>query len=375
MFTTQFLISTFILFISIPYVSSDLCVMCYRFDVEGNWVFRYDETNYEPNLFDQNQHCGHRVPNVQGKNWDVKLEKAKNIQVSFEYPNKFFIIHPDGTKEEGWWTMVYNVAFMAQTKTMSFYGNFDYKVLRDSECGKQCDSYCDRTLASWYKDLTTGRLGCFYGHKVELFENDDEETKLFSSRTSYDTPLDDIPGLQPVIVEQLQENNLKYEDLEFLVSLVNNQTDGKWQAAMNTDFLGKTFSSLKKLMGRPACKKEKNSVKSVIDFLEQPQIERNPNATKSEKYKEDFINAIKNDGLEVDTNDPILKYWYTHPDDFPDSELPEQWDWRNVNGENFINEARNQANCGSCYVLGTLSGVENRIRIATKNKLIVFFMI
>ncbi|KAG7503199.1 hypothetical protein JOB18_033529 [Solea senegalensis] len=47
--------------------------------------------------------------------------------------------------------------------------------------------------------------------------------------------------------------------------------------------------------------------------------------------------------------------------------LPEQWDWRNINGVNFVSPVRNQASCGSCYSFATMGMLEARIRILTNN--------
>ena len=52
-----------------------------------------------------------------------------------------------------------------------------------------------------------------------------------------------------------------------------------------------------------------------------------------------------------------------------DSPLPKSWDWRNVDGENFISPVRKQAECGSCYVFAATSMLEARVRIASKRKL------
>ncbi|XP_054160423.1 dipeptidyl peptidase 1-like [Oppia nitens] len=49
------------------------------------------------------------------------------------------------------------------------------------------------------------------------------------------------------------------------------------------------------------------------------------------------------------------------------SQLPEQFDWRNVSGVNYVSQVRNQGGCGSCYVFASLAMLESRIRIATKN--------
>ncbi|XP_029373229.1 dipeptidyl peptidase 1 [Echeneis naucrates] len=47
--------------------------------------------------------------------------------------------------------------------------------------------------------------------------------------------------------------------------------------------------------------------------------------------------------------------------------LPEYWDWRNVDGVNFVSPVRNQASCGSCYSFATMGMLESRIRILTNN--------
>ncbi|CAL1570277.1 unnamed protein product [Knipowitschia caucasica] len=49
--------------------------------------------------------------------------------------------------------------------------------------------------------------------------------------------------------------------------------------------------------------------------------------------------------------------------------LPAHWDWRNVNGVNFVSPVRNQASCGSCYSFASMGMLEARIRILTNNSL------
>ena len=64
-----------------------------------------------------------------------------------------------------------------------------------------------------------------------------------------------------------------------------------------------------------------------------------------------------------------------HPDDIPDEELPLEWDWRKVNGVNYVNPPRGQGRCGSCYIIGSLNTLESRIRIATNNEAKVYSFI
>ncbi|ESO85314.1 hypothetical protein LOTGIDRAFT_221343 [Lottia gigantea] len=47
--------------------------------------------------------------------------------------------------------------------------------------------------------------------------------------------------------------------------------------------------------------------------------------------------------------------------------LPKNFDWRDVNGQNFVSPVRNQKTCGSCYAFGSMALHEARLRIATNN--------
>jgi len=47
--------------------------------------------------------------------------------------------------------------------------------------------------------------------------------------------------------------------------------------------------------------------------------------------------------------------------------LPKEFDWRNVDGVNYVPEVRDQGNCGSCYIFGSLGMLESRVRIMTGN--------
>ena len=49
------------------------------------------------------------------------------------------------------------------------------------------------------------------------------------------------------------------------------------------------------------------------------------------------------------------------------SNYPDNFDWRNRTGVNFVSPVRDQGNCGSCYAFASTGMLEARVRILTKN--------
>lgn len=119
--------------------------------------------------------------------------------------------------------------------------------------------------------------------------------------------------------------------------------DRKWKAELNPDFVGKTMGELWDLIGMKEKRWEDTSLKNIVKFLKYPNTVRPENGVnKSKFYKKDFLKALQSSGMKVDTSNPLYKYYYTHIDDIPDEEVPDQWDWRDVNGVNYMNKARMQ---------------------------------
>lgn len=53
--------------------------------------------------------------------------------------------------------------------------------------------------------------------------------------------------------------------------------------------------------------------------------------------------------------------------------LPAEWDWRNVNGIDYVPAVRNQGNCGSCYAFSSLAMNEARLRVLSNNTIQLSF--
>lgn len=54
---------------------------------------------------------------------------------------------------------------------------------------------------------------------------------------------------------------------------------------------------------------------------------------------------------------------YDHADKISDKEIPDNHDFRNIQGYDFLNEHRDQGSCGSCYTIGFSQAVNARLNL------------
>jgi len=57
------------------------------------------------------------------------------------------------------------------------------------------------------------------------------------------------------------------------------------------------------------------------------------------------------------------KYINKSISEIADSDLPKEWDWRDVKGFNFGSELKDQGGCGSCFTFSFIATMEMRIKI------------
>lgn len=70
----------------------------------------------------------------------------------------------------------------------------------------------------------------------------------------------------------------------------------------------------------------------------------------------------------AEENEDPFKYWHKLPTEMTADDVGKHWDWRDVNGESFVTDVRDQGDCGSCFTVATLGALESRVRVMTKNK-------
>jgi len=58
---------------------------------------------------------------------------------------------------------------------------------------------------------------------------------------------------------------------------------------------------------------------------------------------------------------------YTSIHEMPNEHIPEVYDMRNVNGNDFTGPVRDQEHCGSCYGISFIQSLENRLKLKHGN--------
>ena len=101
------------------------------------------------------------------------------------------------------------------------------------------------------------------------------------------------------------------------------------------------MTELKKRLGLQIPGKDVN-VNELIGFLKKSHYGKDPKAPKSELKDKEWKESLYNTGLNINAQEDSLKYWFTPAQDISASELPDQWDWRNIGGESFVGDAISQ---------------------------------
>jgi cathepsin C len=159
--------------------------------------------------------------------------------------------------------------------------------------GKNVTSHCDRTFTGWMHDVGVNakNWGCFRGEKVA-------------------TPANIAMTHSRILRDDAQSQVFRNED-SYIAQL--NQAQSTWIAGRNDEFEGLSMDRVRARGGQIKVDKEKREAhKNHIQYMQ--------------KFARDQV-----------VND----------------DLPDNFDWRNVSGVNYVSPVRNQQSCGSCYIFAS----------------------
>lgn len=122
--------------------------------------------------------------------------------------------------------------------------------------------------------------------------------------------------------------------------------NNSWKAGFNPKFVGVAFSQVGSKLGRKS--------KCVVKTLRE-----------RHDYEAKFIDKETWVALTKTDHASLIAFWETAAESIPTSALPNEWDWSDIEGVNYVSEPREQGECGSCYAIATIEMIEARLRILT----------
>ena len=114
-----------------------------------------------------------------------------------------------------------------------------------------------------------------------------------------------------------------------------------WKAGFNDDFKGLTLKELRNRLGLNVENKDVD-FSALVKFLRDSYSTNDPHAKKSKLKDEEWAESVRNTGFNVDLKEDLLKYWYTPAENVPNEELHDTWNWRDINGVSYLNDAIQQ---------------------------------
>jgi len=234
---------------------------------------------------------------------EAKLPVVSKTRMVLKYPD----VAVDQFGNIGTWTMIYNQGFEVTVAGRTYFAFSEYR-----QQGESVVSLCSRTRAGqgWSHDVTVRNWACFTGKRIPEAGARPQIKIHKDSRRSVRTE-----------AEAYSQSEEDAEDI--------NTKQSSWTATVYPQLQQMEMASVVKMMG---------GERSVL------------NTKPRQEGKHPHNNLVSSNKA-----------------DSPKSYLPESWDWRQVNGVNYVSDVRNQGICGSCYAFSSMGMLEARIKILTNN--------
>jgi cathepsin C len=248
---------------------------------------------------------------------EASFKTKESWTVALADPNHAIATDANGKKHRGTWTSVYDEGFEVTVADKKFFAFSKFKG---------GSSLCKQTWPGWHhaaKNPDGKNWGCYTGSKSsEEIAEEDLALLSESERTMHESlsliQTDDKKELPRKGFSLTAPPSKMYQPEHDMVSRINAKQK-MWKAKVYPEFEQMTMSEFNRMAGFRAAQPHGRVVKGT-SLIE----------------------------LEA-------------------SGLPLRWDWRNVDGNNFVDDVVNQA-CGSCYAVSTTSMINSRVRIVTKNR-------
>jgi len=232
-------------------------------------------------------------------------EVAKEIKITLSHPN----IAQDGDGNKGTWTLIYNQGFEVIINGREFFAFSEYEeIKRKVPCLKEDPTECREQEIIRVKSICDKtKIGWSHTDKTEEWACYRGE-KVQPLAPNYHTT-----------TRKLDTGKYKI-NMDYLHNINSSQTS--WWTRVYDKYETMTHEDLLRMKG---------GYKSYL-----------PNRPKPAAVSKETLEKLK--------------------------DLPEEIDYRNIDGVNYMPPTRDQGFCGSCYIFGSTGGLEGRLRKMTNNE-------
>jgi len=346
--------------------SADLPVHCVRHQVVGEWDFTLGP------LASQRSSCGHQKPdNPNGQPPLDFLEsqgRTNTFRVSLRDPD--VASTADGLT--GMWTMIYDEGFEVAIGDQVFFAFSKFSFVNHGKKRTNV-SHCDATEVGWYHNKERTAWGCYFGKKVGSKTEDPSPAVIerpHASRRSRTISLssaaqflsfpddeqdDDEPSESSTQVSDVAQHNPSEDSSDAVTAWVpksagfDEPMQGQWQQsladALNFLQLGWTAAKYELFQGKTP--RELNKFAGARHARTAPPLKPMSFEAGTAEYSS-FLGL----GSRVRRVTAV-----------------DSFDWRNADGQNWLQPVVAQGDCGSCYTISTVHMLTARNRIKHGNKL------
>eukprot|EP00347_Sterkiella_histriomuscorum_P015978 403354969 len=355
-------------------VLADQPVHCLREQILGKWEFFITNDAQKVDILNSDTVCTHKLPN--------RLQIVKE-GAQFSFPDSTYTKYEANLKDQdheaelkvngqvikATWSMLYDQGLIIETDKNRLFTNFKYTLHNDiidlsAISSLQVSSYdsfnseCDQTMIGVVQDkYNPGQLKCFYGHKLE--QSDSPTTEEVKKDIKNQIVFVEDAVMRSPRKSAHTMSQIRYEETS-IVNFINNN-NFTWKASLHNRFHGLTLGQIKLKNYNP------NSASKILTQTNSYSSDESQDQDDKILENKDFLKALNKS----------RQYFDLKLDDIKESDLPQTWDWRDVDGYDFTGPTRDQKGCGSCYTMSFLTSMESRIKIMTgkTRKLSMQFMI
>lgn len=286
-------------------VNADLPVHCTHSQILGEWTFhRGAGGSHKDKLA-----CSQSSDRFDDRTDEyglgpVNFKPVDELKVHLKEPNVAETVDANGKKITGTWTMVYDEGFEVTIGDQKYFAYSYFKKGAHCEDSTSCNA---------------ARSVCHKTHPGWYHNKQNPDSASWGCY--HGTKTQQTEETEHVLKSATELLQQEYQPEHELVKHINKSPKLRWKAKVYPQFAGRSMHELHRMGGGTLWQ-----MPSAIAAVEEAE------------------------------------------DDLDISDLPKEFDWRNVDGHNYVGPVVNQGSCGSCYTVAVTDMIESRVRIKTKNQ-------